>query len=152
MSLLRRTHKYGARRVRKGDRADGRTFDSQEEARQFDALRLREIAGEIVPGSIRTQVRYALDVNGAHVCDYVADFVCRETAAPDVEVVIDAKGFATPEYKIKRALMRACHGIEIREVGRQRKSRPRPRAQRKTAALSGGGGSVLVPQRCRRGV
>lgn len=128
-----RKHKYGAKRVKKGDRADGRTFDSQEEAKQFDLLRLREIAGEIVPGSIRTQVRYALDVKApdgelVHVCDYIADYVCRETAAPDLDVVIDAKGYATAEYKIKRALMLACHGITIREVGTPRKPKRRRRA------------------------
>jgi len=130
--LESRKHKYGAKRVRKGDRADGQAFDSKEEARQYDLLRQREMAGEIVPGSIVRQVRYRLEVNGVHVCDYIADFVCRETAAPTVEIVIDAKGFPTPDYKIKRRLMLACHGIEILEVGQARKPKRRPLRKRKT--------------------
>lgn len=114
----KRAHKYNARAVKAGDRADGLTFPTQEEARQYDILRMRERAGEIVAGSIRTQVRYRLEVNGVHVCDYIADFVCRETRAPDADVVMDAKGVAMREYRLKKKLMKACHGIDIVEVGR----------------------------------
>lgn len=121
-----RRHKYNARAVKPGDRADGLTFPSQEEAHQYDILRLREAAGEIEPGSIRRQVVYALEVNGVRVCDYVADFVCRETAAPDLDVVIDAKGFRTEEYRLKRTLMLACWGVVIREVGRRQRRRRAP--------------------------
>lgn len=116
-----RKHKFNARPVKKGDRADGLTFPSQEEARQYDILRQRERAGEIVAGSIRRQVKYELVVNGVRVGAYVADYVCRETKAPECDVVIDAKGFATPEYILKRALMLACHGIAIVEVGRKKR-------------------------------
>lgn len=117
-----RLHKFNARPVKRGERPDGLSFASTEEARQYDILRQREWAGEIVAGSIRTQVRFSLNVEGVHICDYIADFVCRETKAPEREVVIDAKGVRTDAYKIKKALMLACHRVAIREVGRQRKA------------------------------
>jgi Protein of unknown function (DUF1064) len=116
-----RRHKYGARPARAGERFDGLAFASQEEARQYDLLRLRERAGEIVAGSIRTQVVFSIEINGVHVCDYIADFVCRETAAPDIDVVIDAKGVATAVYCLKKKLMKACHGVDIVEVGRPKR-------------------------------
>jgi hypothetical protein len=124
-------HKFNARPVKKGDRADGLTFPTQHEAKVYDHLRLRELSGEIVAGSIRLQVRYRLDVNGQHVCVYVADFVCRETVAPDVDVVIDAKGVRTKEYKLKKKLMRACLGIEVREVGKERKTKRRTQPRKR---------------------
>ena len=129
-----RRHKFNARPVKAGDRADGLTFPTQHEAKVYDGLRVRERIGEIVAGSIRLQVRYRLEVNGEHVCDYIADFVCRETAAPDVEVVMDAKGVRTDVFKIKKALMRACLGIDVREIGEERKAPKRraPRRKRKS--------------------
>jgi len=119
-------HKYGAKPVKKGQRADGLKFDSQAEAKRYDELRLMERAGEIEPGSIRTQVRYALAVNGVHVTAYIADFVYRRAGGADV--VEDVKGVRTEAYRLKRALMAAVHGIEIQEIGRQRgkKHRRRP--------------------------
>jgi hypothetical protein len=58
-------------------------------------------------------VRYPLEVNGVPVATYVADFVYSEAGR---EVVEDAKGVLLDVYKIKRKLMLALHGIEIRET------------------------------------
>lgn len=44
---------------------------------------------------------------------YRADYVYTERGR---QVVEDIKGMLTPEYKIKRALMLAIHGITIRQV------------------------------------
>lgn len=44
---------------------------------------------------------------------YRADFVYIEDG---IQIVEDVKGFCTPEYKIKRKLMKYIHGIEIKEV------------------------------------
>src|SRR5262249_2252726 len=89
----------------------GVRFDSRREARRWLELKLLEGAGLI--SELRRQVRFELVVNELPVCAYVADFVYRE----DEEVVVeDAKGMRTREYRIKARLMRACHGIVIREV------------------------------------
>src|SRR5437660_1011127 len=90
---------------------NGVRFASKREARRWLELRLLEGAGQI--SELRRQVRYDLDVNEIHVCAYLADFVYTEKGQTVVE---DAKGVRTREYRLKARLMRACHGIEIREV------------------------------------
>lgn len=50
-------------------------------------------------------------------CEYVADFVYEERSGDGwIEIVEDAKGFRTPDYKIKRKLMLFLKGIRIRET------------------------------------
>ena len=90
---------------------DGIRFASQREARRYAELKIELRTGEIT--DLKLQKRFALRVNGVHVCAYVADFVYRRKGS---RVVEDAKGKATDVYKIKRALMRAIYGIEIVEV------------------------------------
>jgi hypothetical protein len=124
-------NKFNAKRVPKGLRADGIGFDSTSEAKRYDILRLRELAGEIVPGSIERQVRFPLVVNGVHVAFYVADFVY-VTSSDFARHVEDVKGLRLDVYRIKRALMKACHGVEIEEIGEARKPKRKPNRTRKT--------------------
>ncbi len=107
-------NKYGAVKTE----VDGFVFDSKAEARRYGELKLLEAAGEI--RELQLQVPFHLDVNGVHVCDYVADFVYQTTddGRRTTRVVEDAKGRRTPVYQLKKKLMRAVHGIEIREVER----------------------------------
>ena len=100
--------KYGNRRVE----VDGIKFDSQHEATIYQELMLRVRAGELK--AVLRQVSFDLP-GGSR---YVADFV---TIAPDmhVEGVYDAKSPATKANRVyinKRKQMKACWGIEIREV------------------------------------
>lgn len=105
--------KYGNRRT--WVEAIGRHFDSQREAEAALALWARQQAGEIV--GLRFQERYPLDVDGARVGVYVADFVWIERTEPDwTTVVADAKGVRTPVYRLKKKLMKAIHGIDVREL------------------------------------
>lgn len=106
--------KYGNKKVK----IDGRTFDSQKEARRYADLAILEKAGEI--RNLRTQVRFLLipeqRMGGKVVereCSYVADFVYDDI---DGTIVEDTKGFRTLDYIIKRKLMLHVHGIRIREV------------------------------------
>jgi hypothetical protein len=100
---------------------DGITFASKKEAKRWGELRLLEKVGAIT--DLQRQVRFALEVNGVKVGAYIADFQYRESL-PDWHgvtgrsqlVVEDCKGFRTPEYKLKAKLMRAVHGITIRET------------------------------------
>ncbi|MFR3797889.1 MAG: DUF1064 domain-containing protein [Christensenellales bacterium] len=100
--------KYGNRRVE----VDGIKFDSQHEATFYQELMLRVRAGELK--TVLRQVSF--DLPGG--IRYVADFV---TIAPDmhVEGVYDAKSPATKANRVyinKKKQMKACWGIEIREV------------------------------------
>ena len=102
--------KYGAKRTE----VDGIVFASRSEARRYQELRLLQAAGEI--SGLELQVKYPLVVNGVKVADYVCDFRYYEDEG-DTLIVEDRKGMRTPVYKLKAKLMRAVHGIEIRETG-----------------------------------
>ena len=62
-------------------------------------------------------MKYSIDVNGHHVCNYTCDF----RYAEDGELVVeDSKGAGTAakrDFKLVVKLMKACHGIEVRVTG-----------------------------------
>lgn len=93
---------------------DGITFDSKKEARRYSELRLLEKAGVIT--GLKLQVRFEIvpkqkDERAAH---YVADFVYFENGKTVIE---DTKGFKTPEYILKRKLMKLKYpNAEFREM------------------------------------
>lgn len=92
----------------------GVKFASKKEAKRWVDLQMLEAAQRV--RNIRRQAEYRLEVAGFLICKYRADFVFDELLAGAwVEVVEDVKGYRTPEYRFKKKLMRACHGIEIRE-------------------------------------
>lgn len=90
---------------------DGLRFDSRREAARWLVLKAWEAAGEIT--ALRRQCPVRVVVNGVAVCVYVADFAYRRDGR---QVVEDAKGYRTAVYKLKKRLVRAACGIEIREV------------------------------------
>lgn len=93
---------------------DGLRFDSKREARRYQELRLMAQAGVITElCAEKKALRYPCVVHGQLICTYVADFRYREQGAIIVE---DAKGHRTPLYVLKRKLVAALYGIEIREV------------------------------------
>ena len=96
---------------------DGITFDSKAEADFYSQLRLRERLGEV--DSIKLQVPHILTVNGQLIATYRSDFEFNDIHSKKYRV-IDVKGVQTPEFKLKRKLMRACHGIEIEIIKVQR--------------------------------
>lgn len=105
--------KYGAVKTTAG----GIRFDSKREAARYLELLAREQAGEI--RDLRLQVRYRCEVNGVHVCDYIADFCYYERAEDGHTwrpITEDVKGYRVPVYRLKAKLVRACFGIEIRET------------------------------------
>jgi len=95
-------------------------FDSQKEARRFDHLILRELAGEI--SDLRLQVDFTLqeaytDTQGQRIraIRYKADFTYWERGAYVVEDV-KSKPTRTREYIMKRKLMKDRLGIDVIEV------------------------------------
>lgn len=106
-------HKYAAERTE----AFGLTFPSKKEARRYGTLRQLQLAGEVK--NLKCQVRIPLigrdgplkTERGRQIC-YVADFTYSERGS---EIVEDAKGFKTPEYILKKAILKSM-GIEIRET------------------------------------
>lgn len=94
---------------------DGQRFASKREAKRFQTLEAMQFAGNI--SDLRTQTSFDLTVNGQLICRYIADFTYRQRGALVVE---DSKGMrkGVPYqlFKLKAALMRAIHGINVREV------------------------------------
>lgn len=91
---------------------DGRKFDSKAEGARYVELKRQQEAALVF--NLQCQVRYSLDVAGVHICDYVADFVYVDIDGS--RVVEDVKGVRTRDYSIKAKLMKAIHGITVREV------------------------------------
>ena len=111
--------------------SDGIWHDSKREARRWEELLLLFKAGYIM--DLKRQVKFVLiptqrgedtiGKRGVHYpgkviereCAYIADFVYWDLKNAK-QVVEDAKGVRTPEYKIKRKLMLYIHGIRVVEV------------------------------------
>lgn len=106
----RRKTKYGNKKVS----FQGRVFDSIIERDRYVYLQAAQSRGEI--RNLRCQVSFDLDVNGEHICKYIADFVYEVVDDISWSVVEDVKGMVTPIFKLKAKLMLAVHGIEVKVV------------------------------------
>jgi hypothetical protein len=92
---------------------DGQKFHSCREAERYMGLKVLLRAGEIT--DLRTQVPFSIEVNGQHICKYIADFTYRDLISGEF-VVEDSKGMVTKEFRLKKKLMLAVLGIDVREV------------------------------------
>lgn len=94
---------------------EGARFHSKKELNRW--LELVELQKLGAIRNLRRQVKYDLIVNDVRVTGYVADHVYEEWYGIEwVQIIEDVKGVRTPEYRLKRNLMRALYGITIREV------------------------------------
>jgi hypothetical protein len=100
-------NKYNARKTV----VEGIKFDSKREAARYQQLRLLERAGQI--SGLRLKVKYPLVVNGVRIGRYTSDFNYVEDGR---EVVEDVKGHVTRDYRLRKLLMLALYGVEIRET------------------------------------
>lgn len=131
--FTRPRHKYGA----KPEVVDGHKFPSRKEARRYRELCLLQLAGEIT--GLELQPRFPIVINGEAVrypsgvaLEYRGDFKYTDTRTRRV-VVEDVKGVRktprpagvkkprhegtdTDASRIKRALVAAIYGIEVRIV------------------------------------
>lgn len=114
----------------------GKSFDSQGERDRYYYLQDAERRGEII--DLECQVRFKIEFNGAHICDYIADFVYKKPAAPREiklhnrdpinpaistlieqqfeKVIEDFKGVQTEVFKLKNKLMLAVNNVSIKIV------------------------------------
>lgn len=109
---------------------DGITFDSKKEKNRYVVLKLLQQSGEIsdlklqvpfelIPAvhetievQLKTKVKY-VEKCVQRAVHYIADFVYIKDGQ---KVVEDTKGFRTKEYELKKKMMRAFFGIQIKEV------------------------------------
>jgi len=106
---FKKSSKFGAKKTI----VDGITFDSKWESERYGQLRAMERGGIVT--DLELQVKYDIVINDIKICKYIADFVYKEESPNGEikEIVEDAKGFETPEFKLKKKLMKAVHGIDI---------------------------------------
>lgn len=116
--MIEQRPKYGNRVTYR----DGKRFASVREADRYSTLTMLERAGKIF--NLRLHTRWPLTVNGVKVAEYEDDFNYTPILDGSLPgpctlgdlVVEDAKGMQTPVYRLKKRLMKACHGIDIQEV------------------------------------
>jgi len=91
----------------------GLRFDSKWEAERWGQLKSMERAGIVT--QLERQIRYDLSINDIKICSYIADFryLLEEENGLFKLIVEDAKGILTPEFKLKKKLMKAIHNIEL---------------------------------------
>lgn len=107
--MTARPHKYRAKPVV----IDNIRFASTAEGNRYLELKTLFRANKIT--DLTLQPEYLCEVNGVKVCIYRADFQYFDYQTGKT-VVEDKKGFRTAEYKLKKRLVEACHGITITEV------------------------------------
>ena len=95
----------------KKTKVDGIVFDSQKEASRYLDLKMLEVLGEIE--NLELQPKYEFVLNGQKICTYRADFRYIEG---EKIVVEDVKGFKTSMYNLKARMMKAFHGITVKET------------------------------------
>jgi len=103
-------NKYRAKRTE----VDGIMFDSKKEAKRYEALR-----ADPTVTALTLQPKYDLLAHDLQTGEpvkvgyYKADF---KYLLNGEEVVEDVKGVKTPIYRLKKKMVEATHGIEIKET------------------------------------
>lgn len=90
---------------------DGKKFDSKKECERYKELKAQKV------GSLECQVKFPIQINGVKICSYIADFTYIDERGE--KIVEDVKSEMTrklPVYRLKKKLMKAVYGIEIKEV------------------------------------
>lgn len=105
-----RRHKYNA----VATEVDGILFPSKAEAARYSQLRLLEQDGQI--SGLELQPRYPLVVEGVKVGEYRGDFKYRDENGREVVEDVKSNPTKTAVYRLKKKLVKALHGIEIKEV------------------------------------
>lgn len=100
-----RKSKYGNKKIT----IDGIKFDSIGEGNRYTTLKLLERNGAI--SDLKMQQSYRLEINKVLIARYIADFTYNENGKFIVE---DFKGVETGIFKLKKKLMKALYGIDIR--------------------------------------
>ena len=88
----------------------GMKFDSRWEAERYGQLCKLQEAGEI--SGLDRQVRFNIVINEQKICAYIADYTYYDTE--NKFIVEDAKGVETDIFRLKKKLMKAVNGIDIK--------------------------------------
>lgn len=105
----------GIGRAAKPTFIDGIRFASMAEARRYSTLKLLLQAGEI--SNLELQPKFPFVIHGIKCGFYKGDFkYVDKSGAVIVEDVKSSFTAKLPVYRLKKKLVQALHGVEIREV------------------------------------
>lgn len=91
---------------------NGQIFDSKKESLRAIELDFLQRVG--VVKKWEPQPKFKFELNGQKICTYVADF---KVEYPDGHIEIeDVKGFKTAIYRVKKKMLKAFYGIDIKEL------------------------------------
>jgi len=113
---LKRPPKYRNKKVV----ADGIRFDSEKEWHRYTELQLALKSGLIT--KLQVHPKFELVVKGIKVCSYIADFCylafpCGRLGKAILTVEdVKSRPTMTPVYRLKKKLLRALRGIEVKEI------------------------------------
>jgi len=104
--------KYNAKKVL----INGIEFDSKIEGQRYLFLLEQQKKGNI--NNLTLQEKFVLKIKDEVICTYLSDFsyTVLFDGSSASKVVEDVKGVKTPVYRLKKKLMKAILGIDIREV------------------------------------
>jgi len=103
-----RHRKYNNHRI---ETSDG-WFDSKSEWKRWVFLKDAQRDGKI--SDLERQVEFPIDVDGKHICKYIADYCYFNKAG--LYVVEDFKGVVTDLFKLKAKLVEAKYEVKIHVV------------------------------------
>lgn len=115
-----RRSKYGSKKVE----IDGHKFDSKKEAKRYGYLQLLVTLGEIKDLELQPRfelikgVKFSTDARAKPAIRYTADFAYTDVVTGK-RVIEDVKSEITKkstDYKMRRHMMLAIHGIEVLET------------------------------------
>ena len=91
---------------------DGRKFDSKAERDRYIELTILLRVQEI--RDLKCQVKFPIEIAGKKICNYIADFTYYDKEGN--YIVEDKKGVRTGIYVMKKKLLKAVYGIDIKET------------------------------------
>lgn len=93
---------------------DGRMFDSKKEANRYIELKLLERAGEVEYLTLQPKYVFPIKYDSGRNITYKADFLYSDRSGK--MIVEDVKGMKTQVYKLKKAMMKHFHNIDVKET------------------------------------
>jgi hypothetical protein len=96
----------------------GHTYDSKKEADYARGLDLlMQSKDPRAPLSWERQIKLKVSINDKHICYYIVDFVVKyDDRVEYIDVKGYKKGCAYQMFRLKKKMVEAFHGIEIKEV------------------------------------
>ena len=94
---------------------DGIKFDSKLEAKRYGELKRMERESEIE--NLQIHPKFVIEINGQKICTIIPDFMYEDLLG--VAKVEDTKSPVTAKTKddrLKKKLLKACHGLDIVEI------------------------------------